>query len=112
MTSMGVFRSRPGSAAYLAAALLVVAGLILLVSQPDAWCSAPRGTPGVTCRPPSSGHNLGFVLAGIGWVSMLVTANAMADRFRGRWTALFSVCLGLVIPDAIRTLIRAEQPML
>lgn len=109
---MGVFRSRPGSAAYLTAALLVVAGLILLVSQPDAWCSAPRGTPGVTCRPPSSGNNLGFVLTAVGWVSMLLTARAMADRFRSRWTALFSVCLGLVIPDAIRTLLRAEHPTL
>jgi hypothetical protein len=46
---------------------------------------------------------MGFALVFVG-LAALLTAAAMSDRFRSRWSALFSDCLGLVIPAALRTL--------
>jgi len=107
---VSAFRSRLGGVAYLAAITVVLAGIVLEVTQPGGGCNAPRGTPGVICHAPSTPSHVGFLLLALGWISLLLAARAMSDRFRGGpWSALFSVCLGLLIPDALRKLFAARD---
>lgn len=106
----GTFRTRVGAIAYLVAIGVLVAGLALLVTTRGAWCSAPRGTPGVVCTGPSRLHEVGFAVMFVGWLGVLVAAKVVDERVRGgRLAALLYVCLGLAVPAAYRRAVRGGE---